>query len=732
VIPLPDLLKNTRLCAGGLFLLTLLLFSPATRFEFLTYDDSQYVTANEHVKQGLNAETVKWAFTEPHASMWHPLTTLTHLLDVELFGMNPGAHHAVNIFLHSLNAVLLFTWLLAVFNMPGRALLVAVIFAWHPLRVESVAWVAERKDVMCTLCWLLTLHAYTRYVRRPGKGSYLLALGAFALAVMAKPMSVTLPAILLILDGWPFKRLGLDVSAEGDGLQPDWPVIRRRLVEKIPFFCLSLFLAAITYKMQHEGEVLQMMASTTLADRVGNALVSYVRYLGLLIWPLNLSVLYPHPGRWPVGIELGALAAVAGISYACWHFRRTQPWWLFSWTWFLITLLPVIGLIQAGGAALANRYTYISTIGLLIAAVWTLAEWAASNPAARRKEAGILALAVSMGCIVLTLATLPLWRDTETLFRQTTRSTQSNAIAHLVLSEALLEKKKPQEALEEISKAIILTPKDGKLHLQAGRVCLDLNQPELAIEALQNAWKFNPKLDGVGFQLARAFRRVGRNDEAKALLIQHLEKHPRDGNAWNNLGGIQAEQRDVAGAEKSFQNALAKEPASLEPRRNLIRLLAVSGRSKEAIAHIQIGLKYNPDNAELWFQSGLFHEEAGQIARARSDFETAAKLVTDWALPKESLAWLLILQTPISPVDAKQSLELVNETLNLYGGQVPLRVRELQACALAANGKFPEAIEVAKKTRDTFLQAKDQRGVARLEAQLATYQNGRRWLPVQR
>lgn len=730
MIPSADWLKNTRLCAGGLFLLTLLLFAPATRFEFLTYDDSQYITANEHVKQGLNAETVKWAFTEPHASMWHPLTTLTHLLDVELFGMNPGAHHAVNILIHALNAVLLFTWLLAVFHMPGRALLVAAIFAWHPLRVESVAWVAERKDVMCTLCWLLTLHAYTRYVREPGKGNYLLALGAFALAVMAKPMSVTLPAVLLILDGWPFKRLGVDISAEG--WQPDWAVIRQRVVEKIPFFCLSLFLAAITYKMQHEGEVLQMMASTTLADRVGNALVSYVRYLGLLIWPLNLSVLYPHPGRWPVGIELGALATVAGLSYACWHFRRTQPWWLFSWAWFLVTLLPVIGLIQAGGAALANRYTYISTIGLIIAGVWSLAEWAASNPAARRKEAGILAVAVTMGCMVLTLATLPLWRDTETLFRQTTRTTQSNAIAHLVLSEALLEKKKPQEALEEISKAIILTPTDAKLHLQAGRVCLDLNQPELAIEALQNARKFNPKLDGVGFQLARAFRRVGRNDEAKALLLQHLERHPRDGNAWNNLGGIQAEQRDVAGAEKSFQNALAKDPASLEPRRNLIRLLAVSGRPKEAMVQIQTGLKYHPDNAELWFQSGLFHEEAGQIARARSDFETAAKLATDWALPKESLAWLLVLQPQISPADARQSLGLVNEILNLYGAEAPLRVRELQACVLAANGKFPEAIEAGTKTRDAFLQAKDQRGVARLEAQLAAYQSGRRWLPSQR
>jgi tetratricopeptide (TPR) repeat protein len=392
-------------------------------------------------------------------------------------------------------------------------------------------------------------------------------------------------------------------------------------------------------------------------------------------------------------------------------------------------LLPVIGLIQAGGAALANRYTYISTIGLLIAAVWTLAEWAASNPTARRKEAGVLALAVAVGCVVLTLATLPLWRDTETLFRQTTRNTQSNAIAHLVLSEALLEKKKPQEALEEVSKAILLTPKDAKLHLQAGRACLDLNQPELAIEALQNAWKFNPKLDGVGFQLARAFRRVGRNDEAKALLLQHLEKHPRDGNAWNNLGGIQAEQRDVAGAEKSFQNALAKEPGSFEPRRNLIRLLAVSGRSKEAMAQIQTGLKYHPDHPDLWFQLGLFQEEAGQIEQARNSFEKASELNPGWPLPKESLVWLLIQQPQLHTKDARKSVTLLKELLHLYGEEVPLRVAELQACTAAANGRFVEAVEMAEKVRDAFQKKGDQRGMARIDAQIAAFNAKQRWLP---
>ncbi|MCD6049212.1 MAG: Tetratricopeptide 2 repeat protein [Verrucomicrobia bacterium] len=586
VLPLAELFKNTRLCAAGLFLLTVMLFYPATSFEFLTYDDSPYVVHNKHVKQGLNAETVKWAFTGSHAHMWHPLTSLSHLADVEMFGMNPKAHHTVNIIIHALNAVILYLWLLVVFRLPRRALIVAAIFAWHPLRVESVAWVAERKDVMCTLCWLLTLHAYTRYVRKPGKGTYLLTLGAFALAVMAKPMSVTLPAVLLLLDGWPFKRLGVDFPEETNGARVDWAVLRQRLVEKLPFFGLSLFLAFITYKAQHEGEVLKMMASLPLADRVGNALVSYVRYLGLLVWPVDLAVLYPHPGRWAVGIEVGALAVLSGISFICWRLRRTQPWWLLAWAWFLVSLLPVIGLIQAGGAAIANRYTYISTLGLLLAAVWSLAEWATKEPENRRKPAGVAVFAVVLSCVVLTMATLPFWRDTETLFREALRVAKSNSVAYMVLGEALLDKQKPEEALVEVSNGIMLTPEDGRLHLLAGRILLELNRPDDAVEALQNAVKADASLQEADFQMARALRRMGKADEAKVLLLRYLEKRPDNANAWNNLGGIQAGQKDNAGAEQSFRNALAGDATLVEARKNLVRLLAISGREPEALKEL--------------------------------------------------------------------------------------------------------------------------------------------------
>lgn len=730
VTPLAELLKKTRLCAGGLFLLTLLLFYPAIHFGFLNYDDPRYVTQNEHVKQGLAADSIRWALTGPHHSMWHPVTSLSHLVDVQLFGMNPAAHHAVNIFIHAINAVLLYYWLLLVFNLPGRALVVAALFAWHPLRVESVVWISERKDVLHTCFWLLTLIAYTRYVRNPGKRSYLVLFGVFALGIMSKPMMVTMPAILLLLDGWPFKRLGITAEAETGEIRFDWQLIRQRVVEKIPFFILVLLLAGITYKQQHDGDVLAMMSHTPFAARVGNALVSYIRYLGLLFWPVDLSILYPHPGRWPVWAEMGSLAGLGAITYFCWRLRQSQPWWGFAWIWFLVTLLPVIGLVQAGAAALANRYSYISTTALLIAVVWSLAEWAAKDPASRRKPVMVGVFALLLSCGTLTMATLPFWRNTEALFREALRVTGPNPIAHMVLGETYLNEGRPQEALQQFSEGIVLTPGDAEFHLLAGRACMDLDRTEAAIQAFENALKLDPREDEAEFQLARAYRRVNRGAEARTLLLKYVEKHPENAKAWNNLANLQAEQRDMVGAEKSLNKALALEPDSLEARQNLIRLLAMSHRSAEALEQVTAGLRYHSDEAELWYQAGLLHEEAKNTKQARMEYEMAIKVRPEWPLPKESLIWLYVLQPKISEMDARQAYALTEEVVLSYGQNVPIRIRELQGIVLAANGDFAKAIEMAQKTRWVFEQGNDRRGVQRLDQQLAAFKANQRWLPA--
>jgi tetratricopeptide (TPR) repeat protein len=722
-----DLIKNVRVSAVGLFLLTILWFAPVAQFGFLTYDDPPYVTNNAHVRQGLSKESIRWAFVGPHHSMWHPVTSLSHLVDVQLFGMKPGFHHIVNVVIHAANAVLLYLWLLVLFNAPARALLVAMLFAWHPLRVESVAWVAERKDVLCTLFWLLTLHAYTRYVRSPSGKNYAWVVVAFLLGVMSKPIIVMLPVVLLLLDFWPFNRLGITEKAEGNGWQVDRPVLLQRLWEKAPLFVLSLLLAFITYKAQHEGNVLNLMSQTTILQRCGNALVSYVRYLGLIVWPVDLSVLYPHPGQWPLGKVIAAALVLIGGSILCWRCRREQPWWLLGWGWFLVTLLPVSGLIQAGGAALANRYTYISTIGLLFAAVWSAAEFAQRSPLIRRYTM-IAAGVVVVVLITLTAFELPYWKNTETLFSKAIRVTKNNPIAHLVLGNVYLDSNRLDEALDVFARGLEINPNESKIYLSAGQALLEAGRLDEAMQALRSALKLDPQLDEAAFQMARVLRRAGKANEARAVLQKYLELHPENASAWNNLGAVQATQGDLTGAERSFQNAVKLKPEALDAWRNLIRLMVVTNRPQEALGLLEQALQIKSDDAELWYQAGLLHEQVGQPAFARKNYEAALMYRMHWELPSESLAWLLIQQPTIPERDAKNALTLVNVMLAKHKGEpVPPRWLELRGCVLAANGDFVAASKEIEQAKALYAELKDQKAIARNNDQLAAFKQRRVW-----
>lgn len=729
--PLTDLIKNVRVCALGLFLLTLLWFAPVVKYSFVTYDDPRYVTKEEHLKNGITKDSVVWALKGPHHSMWHPVTSLSHLVDVQLFGFNPAFHHAGNVVIHAVNVVLLYLWLLVLFRTPGRALLVAMIFAWHPLRVESVAWVSERKDVLCTCFWLLTLHAYTRFARLPSGKHYAWLIAAYALGVMSKPIIVMLPIVLFLLDFWPLNRLGIREREEGDGWEIDRQMLWQRFREKIPLFALSLFLAAITYKAQHEGNVLGLMSQTSIGQRLGNAVISYIRYLGLLVWPTDLSVLYPYAPNWPVGKVITALLLLAGITFLCWRARREQPWWLVAWGWFLITLIPVIGLVQAGEAAIANRYTYCSTIGLVIAAVWSLAEFARRSEAIQR-YAMISSGVVVAALITLTTFELPTWRNTETLFVKAIISTRNNPIAHLALGNFYLENGRTEEAMNQFQAGLAINPNDAKFYLSAGRALLELGQLDEAVLSLRTALKLNPKLDEAAFELSRVLRRGGKLAEAQAILQKYLELHPENSNAWNNLGTIQASQGNLTGAEQSFKNAVSAKPDLMDAWRNLVRLMAVSNRIPQALGMAEQGLTIKPDDAELWFQAGLLHEQIGKPDFARKNYEMALKYRMYWELPSEALAWLLIQQPTIPEHDLKTAKALVDAMLvrNKAKG-IPPHWVELNACVLAAAGEFPTAIEKAQLAKQGFQQMNDSKGVARVDAQIAAFKQRKSWKTVQ-
>jgi hypothetical protein len=471
---------------------TLTVYWPVRNHAFINYDDPIYVTGNRHVQAGISRPGVAWAFLNLHGehTYWHPVTWVSHMLDCQLFGLNPGPHHLVNVAFHIANALLL---LLALHRMTGalwRSAMVAGLFALHPLQVDTVAWVTERKNVLSTFFWLLTLWAYVRYaegkmqksrtehpisnIQHPTSSFYLLSLVFFALGLMCKPALVTLPFVLLLLDYWPLGRMQNDEcrmmnakfrSPATRNPQPasciPFPVSRfTLLLEKLPFLVLAVAAAFITVAGHHE---LRATANLPWEWRVENALVSYVRYLGKTFWPTHLAVFYPHPGAWPAGVVVGsALALLVVSSWVIWRARQA-PYLVTGWLWFLGVLVPMIGIIQAGSQAMADRFAYVPLIGLFIMLVWGLAEWAARWPRGglALKAVGVLALG---GCMALTCRQLSFWRNTTTLFEHALQVTSNNACAHYSLGYELADEGKTQEAMGEWEIALKIEPGLADIH----------------------------------------------------------------------------------------------------------------------------------------------------------------------------------------------------------------------------------------------------------------------------
>lgn len=440
----------------------LLVFAPARNNDFLNWDDQSYVTQNDHVQGGLTVAGLAWAFTQSHSANWHPLTWMSHMLDVELSGLRPSGHHTTNLLLHAANAALLFLLLHRLTRSVWRSALVAAIFALHPLRVESVAWVAERKDVLSTFFGLLCLMAYGNYVsgiryQVPGKHRfsarswYVATFLLLALGLMSKPMLVTWPFVMLLLDFWPLKRI------EPSTFNIQLPALKRLTVEKLPFFALVAVSSVVTLLAQKHGGAVASFEHLPLPLRLENAAVAYLEYLGKFFWPVNLSPIYPHPPNVPGWQWIGAAALLAGLTAATWRRRQRFPFALTGWLWFLGTLVPVIGLVQVGSQALADRYTYIPMIGLAIALVWLGDE---ITTRMRLPKAVILLASLVLVALLSwrTTTQLTYWKNTETLFRYTLTLSPSNAQALFGLGCYLADHGQTLEGRQLLEQAIRLQP----------------------------------------------------------------------------------------------------------------------------------------------------------------------------------------------------------------------------------------------------------------------------------
>ena len=525
-----------RLIALLLALGTLLVYLPAVHYSFVNYDDTDYITENEMVNRGFTWEGIRWAFTTFHAGNWHPLTWLVHMLDCQLFVGNAGCHHLVNILFHAANVALLFLWILRATGKTGPAAFIAALFAFHPLHVESVAWISELKDVLSTFFALLTLHAYTRYAADGGRRDLALAVVLFALGLLAKPMLVTVPFVLLLLDIWPFQRLVLwsEPAGQNTGQGTVRPGnLAALFIEKIPFFLLTIVSCVVTFFAQRQGEAVVSFASFPFPYRLENSTLATAGYLRQIFWPSGLCALYPLPDHIPVAKVVASAAGLLAITFLAWQWRGARPWFLIGWLWFLGTLIPVIGLVQVGAQAMADRYMYIPSIGLFLALVFLADDlWSRSTQQAAHSNPLSLvpigaAVLISAGCIVVTENQLPYWQDSEALFRRAIAVTRDNDVALINLGVALDVQGRYSEALDYYRQAEKLASDRYQLHVNLGNILDKLGLPDASVAEYRLAVRARPDDPSIHNTLGTELSDIGQYDEAlhEFTAAEQLDPH---------------------------------------------------------------------------------------------------------------------------------------------------------------------------------------------------------------
>jgi Tfp pilus assembly protein PilF len=546
-----------------LILLTLATYWPVRSHQFIYYDDPAFTTQNPDIQRGLTWQTVVYAFSNPIAGNWHPLTTLSHALDCQFFGIKPMAHHLVNVLIHALNAALLFLVLRSLTGAIWRSALVAAIFALHPLRVESVAWVAERKDLLSGFFFLLTLWAYSGYVKIGMQRSqekeplrtqqrnlswalYFGSLFCFALGLMSKPMVVTLPFVLLLLDYWPLRRF------DWTQLLPKSKILSSVILEKVPYLLLSLGLCVITLIMQRRAGATEVVRNLTWSERLGNALASYMKYLGKLVWPAKLAIIYPHPAehyyisdRWPVWeIALAGLLLVL-VSILFFRMRARRPYLVVGWFWYLGMLTPVIGFIQVGEQAMADRYTYLPLIGPVISLVWWAFEQVSSRFGKPILNAAVAtAIAVVVLLICLTRHQLDFWTNTTTLFEHAVAVTADNPSAQFGVGMGLLEERQPAKAMVRFRVAVAIDPAYERAHYIMAQLLRMLGHLQASADQYLAALRVNPSDVRAQVNLAGVLPLLGRGKEAAHQLDQVLRNHPDSVEALNNFAWLLATSPD--------------------------------------------------------------------------------------------------------------------------------------------------------------------------------------------
>ena len=628
-------------------------YAPVAGFDFMALDDPMYVSQNRVVLDGLTPSGVVWAFTTGENSNWHPLTWLTHMADATVYGLWAGGHHLTNVLLHAAASILLFVLLHRMTGAEGRSLFVAAAFAVHPAHVESVAWISERKDVLSAVFWFLTTIAWVRWTEAPSPRRSAAAVGCYALGLMAKPMLVTLPFTLLLLDYWPLRRTGDEPGRRLTAL----------LREKAPLFLLAGASSVITFFVQRGGGAVTTLEALPFGRRLANAIVSWAGYLWKLVWPVDLTLFYPMPEAIPLWKIAGSLALLAGLTAIAWRARSRQPWLAVGWLWYLGTLVPVIGLVHVGEQALADRYTYIPFVGLFIAIAWGAAETARSLSLPRAVPA------VAGGLVIVALLPLAFgqagtWRNSETMFVRALAINPDDWLAHRMLGALRAISGAHEEAMQHFEAVIRLRPGAYDAHDALGATLLALGQTEaakkhfdaaLAIKSDDPDGHFNTAnvLAAEGrtdearrhYELALQFRdpfvqcrinyglllaRLGRLDEAREQYGAALRADPGSADASYNMGNLEQRRGRYEEAIRWYERALLLRPDFAEAQSNYGAALAALGRSEEAIVHYVEAVRLNPENARAHNNLGSAQAALGRMDQALSHYREALRVQPDY------------------------------------------------------------------------------------------------------
>jgi tetratricopeptide (TPR) repeat protein len=727
-----------------------LVFAQTLTHGFVNLDDAKYVYENPWTAEGLTVHSIRGAFTHVYASNWVPLTWISLMADYQFYGLHAGGYHLTNMLLHAATAMLLF---LVLWRMTGRlwlSALVAALFAVHPLRAESVAWVTERKDVLSGLFFMLTLVAYVNYVHRgPSLWRYLLVMALFALGLLSKAMLVTLPALLLLLDYWPLGRLAGSAHRQTSpqplagrparGVANTKAGTRRRVrcspqtalghiplswrlvIEKLPLAFLVVVCSTITLSIQ--GRALASSDVIPWEWRIQSALISYVIYLRQLFLPVGLAAVYP-PGvlHFPIWKVLGSALILIAVTAAVVLRRRRYPYLLVGWFWYLGMLLPVIGLLHVGLTARADRFTYLPEIGLCVALVWAAADACRSSRARRRAGwAALLALPVLLGC---GWRQVSFWRDSETLWTHALACTSGNSVAHNSLGVALVAQGRLDEALKHYQAAMAIDPQDADPGCNVAGILATQGRVEEAVAGYKKVLEIEPDHVKARSDLGDLLTQLGRLDEAAACYEKALEYQSDDALVHRNLGDLLGRLGRYDEAIAHFQRAVELAPADAAAHNNLGMAYQAEGKTELAMTHFRQALALRPNNAEAHYNVAVALANEGRFSEAFRHCREAVQLRPDKIAFPQRLAWMLATCPDASLRNGKEAIEL-GERVNRFCRGQRIDALDTLAAAYAEGGRFAEAVATARQAWDIARQRDDRASMDAMQARLALYQKGK-------